>query len=192
MISLSPLVSPERGVTLTPDHVILDGNTSRLLLTCVSEAMLEISFQWTFNGSVLLNEVSQTLILNETTPSENGGDYECIVSNAAGNGSATVTVLFSPVITTSPTDQTASDGSQNISFSCLVTGFPPPTIQWYRQGNTFLPETSFISNSGLTSTLTFGTVLFGDEGDYFCSASSLNMTATSDIAALYGKTINFA
>ena len=129
---------------------------------------------------------------HETTPSENGGDYKCIVSNAAGNGSATVTVLFSPVITTSLTDQIASNGSQNISFSCSVTGFPPPTIQWYKHGNTSLPETSFISSSGLTSTLTFGTVLFGDEGDYFCSASSLNMTATSDIAALYGKTIYFA
>ena len=126
---LSPPVAPEGGVSVSPDHVVVGGNHTRLILTCTSLAMLGVIFQWRFGDFPIVNEALQTLVLNDITPSEDGGHYECIVTNAAGNGSNNATVLFSPVITANPIHQTASNGSDSISFNCSATGYPQPTIQ---------------------------------------------------------------
>ena len=183
-------MSPEGGVTVSPDQVIVDGNQTQLELTCTSEAMLGVVFQWRFGGVLLANETSEILVLDDITPSENGGYYECVVVNAAGNGSDNAVVLFSPIITTNPTVQTAFNSSHNITFNCSATGYPTPNIQWFRLDNQHLPISAITSTSEGTSTLTIQTVAFGDEGHYYCSASVLNMTTTSNTATLYSKCFN--
>ena len=180
-------VSPEGGVTVSPDQVIVDGNQSQLELTCTSEAMLGVVFQWRFGGVLLANETSETLVLSNITPSENGGYYECIVANAAGNGSDNATVLFSPVITNNPIHQTAVNGSHSISFNCSAVGYPQPTIHWLKLGGEPLPVSSFISDNGEVSILSIEAPTFGDEGDYLCSASAFNISRTSNTATLHSK-----
>ena len=179
-------MSPEDGVTISPDYVVVDGNTTGLNLTCVSEAMFGIRYQWWFNGLLLANEDSHTLSLNDISATTNGGEYQCIVSNVAGTGSANATVFFHPIITAGPSDQTARNGSLGISFNCSATGFPEPYIEWHRVDNEHLP-TSIISSSGDTSTLTFDEVEFGAEGLYYCSALALGTSTTSNTATLYSK-----
>ena len=153
----------------------------------MSEVMVGVTFHWRFNGVPLESERSQTLTFDDVTASENGGVYECFAFNAAGNGSDTATVLFSPLITVHPVNQTAFNGSENVGFNCSATGFPLPTIQWLKVDSQSLPASSFYISSGGTSTLILQSVEFGDEGYYQCSASALNTTTSSNIATLYSK-----
>ena len=149
--------------------------------------MYGVVFQWMFGGVPLANETSETLVLSDIIPSENGGHYECIVVNAAGNGSDNATVLFSPVITNNPIHQTAVNGSDRISFNCSAVGYPQPTIHWLKLGGEPLPVSSFISDNGDMSILTIQAPTFGDEGDYMCSALALNISRTSNTATLHSK-----
>ena len=185
--TLYPLVSPEGGVTVSPDHVVVDGNQTRLVLTCSSLAVVNVTFQWRFGDVPLPNETLHTLVLDDITPSDNGGYYECIVTNAAGNGSDSATVLFSPVITVHPVHEIASNGSDSISFNCSATGYPQPSIQWLRQDHESLPSSSYVSDYVDTSILTIQTPVFGDEGQFYCSAFAINTSTSSQTAFLYSK-----
>ena len=150
--------------------------------------MFRVIFQWRYGDIPIVSEAFQTLVLNDITPSEDGGHYECIVTNAAGNGSNSATVLFSPVITANPIHQTASNSSDSISFNCSATGYPQPTIQWFRQNHESLPSNSYVSDYADTSILTIYIPEIGDEGYYYCSALAINISTTSLIATLYSKT----
>ena len=84
-----------------------------------------------------------------------------------------------------PTSVNASNGTSEISFTCSATGFPEPEIQWMKEDDS-LPLSASGQN---TDTFTIGPVLFGDEGLYYCVATSNQLSAESERATLYSELI---
>ena len=142
------------------------------------------SFQWSFNGDDIENETSSKLTLMSVT-AEDGGTYTCNVTNSAGSGTYSTSVFISPRITLDPTSVNASNGTAEISFTCNVTGFPQPEIEWMREDDS-LPTSA---SGKATTTLTIAPVLFGDEGLYYCVATSNQLTKESTRATLSSKSI---
>lgn len=107
-----------------------------------------LAYQWrknTTNLDTVANPsaASPTLSLANLALSDNGGSYDCIVTNAVGTATSNPATLavttappVAPMITTHPASRTVTAGS-NVTFSVIATGSPAPTYQW-RFGGTIL------------------------------------------------------
>ncbi len=131
------------------------------------------TFQWEKNGTVAGNDSILELITIDAT---SGGEYSCIISNAAGNDSAYTTLYIEPYIITPIEKQIlVAVGGSGVNVNCPADGFPIPTVKWVNMLN------MEVSN---TSQLQFNPVSFGDEGLYQCIASVLingtNFTAVDE------------
>ena len=139
-------------------------------------------FQWQKEGEDLSSESLSTLTL-ENVDAADGGVYTCVVTNAAGNDSSNITLNISPYFTVQPNDTLTNNGD-NQSLICEAEGFPYPAYQWFRSNNQVIRSDVIGDNS---SNLLFNLVLFGDEGDYYCTATSNGISVNSTIATLTGK-----
>lgn len=112
-----------------------------------------LDFQWSKDGSPIEGAAATDSSFEIASATRgDAGAYSVSVSNAAGNvmsEMAVLTVQFTPVILTQPTDQTGGVGG-SVVFSVEAEGLPTPMFQW-RQGGADLPgETgSTLSLSGL-------------------------------------------
>ena len=138
------------------------------------------TYQWQRSGTYLDNETMQTLAITQISAAD-GGEYTCVVSNAAGNDSARTLLNVFPEIVLDPTDVSASNGTMRM-LMCAAEAFPEPQYQWMRVSGTFGDNIAGVDSSMLV----FNPVMFGDEGDYYCRATSNGLTATSDNATLTG------
>ena len=137
-----------------------------------------ISFTWEMNG-VLVGNDSVLNLMN--IDASHGGDYICIVSNAAGTDSATATLFVTPYIVTPLNAQVLTTNGSSVNLNCDSAGFPAPNVTWT---NALGDE---VSNS---SQLDFDPVIFGDEGLYQCTAfANINDTDFSvvDTTTLVGE-----
>ena len=144
-------------------------------------------FQWLKSDVVLVDEVQPMLTISVTSGSGDGGDYTCLVTNAAGNGSDTVSVYVRPEISTHPINVSTVNGSI-VSLSCAADSFPMPTFVWEKEnGNNFTKVVG-----ATNQTLSFNPVVFSNGGRYRCTASvnflmgteSVAASSTSDLATL--------
>ena len=162
-----------------PDQTYSLGDT--VSLQCNSTGGPGNSYQWRVNGSDLGGENSPMLVLNSVSAST-GGEYSCVVRNAAGSNTDNTNVFISPYITSQPLHMVGANGSMTM-LTCEAEAFPSPQYQWGRMdGDKIRAELSTTS-----STLMFTPLLFGDEGEYFCNATSRNLTTQSQPATLTGK-----
>jgi len=138
------------------------------------------TYQWQRNGTDLDNETMQSLTIPHVSATD-GGIYTCVVSNAAGNDSASTLLNVSPEIVLDPTDVNATNGTVHM-LMCEAEAFPEPQYQWMRVGGMFGENVVGVNRSMLV----FDPVVFGDEGDYYCRATSNGVTVTSDSATLTG------
>ena len=161
-----------------------------ITLQCTSMGGPENVFQWLFDDDALAGENSSTLILFNVDAAD-GGFYSCMVSNAAGDSRAGTSVFIAPYFITQPVDTVASNGAV-VVLMCEAEASPSPQYQWSREDNRAIR--SGIDTS--TSTLTFDPLMFGDEGDYICTATagdnstqSNQVTIASKIATKQTKTV---
>ena len=159
-----------------------EGDTATL--ECSSIGGPENMYQWQFNGSNIPGEISPTLVLPSVEGSD-GGMYTCVVSNAAGSDNVSTLLYVSPYFITQPVDMLTTNGS-SITLLCTAGAFPSPEIHWARADGEIRDEIDTDM-----PTLLIDSVMFGDEGDYFCIASSQNLTKSSSSATLTGTCINF-
>lgn len=176
-------VSPAYGVTVLPDNALITSSIDTVILRCHSEVELEVSYQWMFNYTLLVHEMSENLTLYRVSASRNGGNYSCNVNNAAGTGTYTTNLFFSPIITVNPADEVVFDNTSNVTFTCNAIAYPVPHYEWFKV-NGVLPSTAV---GGNTNSLIISPVVFGDEGTYYCRATANNMTIDSNRATLYSK-----
>ena len=174
-------VSPEGGVLIEPDNETFD-DLGTVVLTCMTEDGPGNVYQWSFNGEELENENSSHLTLVNVTAAD-GGAYTCNVTNAAGYDTYTTYVFISPMITLDPVSRNVSNGTEDVTFSCDATGFPQPEFEWFSDEGLPLPDSA---SGGNTATLTIDIVLFGDEGRYYCNATSNDLTVESERTTLSG------
>jgi hypothetical protein len=79
-----------------------------------------------------LDGATATPLTFSADTSHNGRQYRAAFTNYQGSvttNAATLTVLFAPVITQEPANQTVVEG-QAATFSAAADGNPAPTIQW--------------------------------------------------------------
>ncbi len=137
-----------------------------------------LSYQWTFEGIPVGAATNSTLFLSEPQAA-NEGDYQVVVSNAAGavtSAPALLRVLpAAPAILAGPTSLTVPAGSE-VTFGVTATGSTPMTIWWFQNGSLVSLATNLqfvITNAQST-----------DSGNYQVMVSNLLGTATSTNAAL--------
>lgn len=138
-------------------------------------------YQWQFSGEDIDGENSTELTLASITASD-GGEYSCVVSNDAGNSTASTTVFIRPYFTSQPQNVELTNGSVANLF-CEAEAFPSPEYQWMRGNGQELRSDLTGRN---TSELIFAAV-FGDEGEYYCNVSSRGMYTQSQSATITSK-----
>ena len=152
--------------------------------SCLAQGGPFNEYEWRLNDDIILNQTKPLLSLVNITGSEDGGVYTCIASNEAGGDEESFTVNISPVITLNPAPIDV-DVLVIAMLECAASGFPEPTYQWFKVGG----EISANVTGEDTSILTFNKTFYGDEGDYFCQATSGNITVNSSVATLTRKSI---
>ena len=113
-----------------------------------------------------------------------GGMYTCMVTNAAGDDSDSTFLFVAPYFVTEPGNRETVNGS-SVILQCVAEAFPSPSYLWGRTNELQIRGSLLI----VTSTLVFSPVLFGDEGNYYCNATSRDIVAHSADATLTGVAI---
>ncbi len=98
-----------------------------------------------------------------------GGEYVCVVVNAAGIGIASSDIYVKPDITEQPMDVEVYYFDL-VMLSCNAKGFPEPTIQWQKQGTNSLFEDLMGETN---TTLVYENALLSNSGVYRCVATNI-------------------
>ena len=174
-------MSPEGSVAVSPEmEIAVVGGT--VTFNCSAQGGPDNTYQWQNDGEDLMDETDATLTVSNIS-AMNGGSYTCVVSNAAGNDSATAVLYVEPIIVTQPTDILTRNGTVE-SFTCAAESFPASEYTWEKYNE----ENGSFDMVSSGQVLEFTPAVFGDEGSYRCVASlpGTSRTATSDQAALTG------
>ena len=156
----------------------LDENAT---LECNSVGGPGNTYLWQKDGLSLVNENSNVLMLYHVT-SSTGGTYDCFVSNAAGNHSSSTLLFVFPYFLEQPIDIVLTSAGSTINLTCIAAAFPEPEYQWGREdGRDIRAENLNIS------VLTFSSIQFGDEGRYYCNATSNSKVSTSSSVLVISK-----
>ena len=154
------------------------------VLNCSANGGPNNMFQWQRNGSVLEDENTTTLTIANLTASQ-GGVYTCNVSNSAGSGNSDVSLNIRPYFTTQPMNVTNSNGSMS-SLTCVAEAFPSPEYQWERDDGKEIRN----NITGQKSTmLNFTSLVFGDEGVYYCNVTSENSMVQSEVVTITSESL---
>ena len=149
--------------------------TDDVNLTCSARGGPNNVYQWLRNGMNTTIGSQPTLSLYLVDASE-GGEYTCVVSNAAGISNASLTLYILPYIVTHPPRQVLATVPESVSFTCEASGFPAPSYRWDKIGDPGFKR--------FTQNLTFNPVNFSNAGFYQCVASimvdMINYTAESN------------
>jgi len=172
-------VSPQGSVSVSPLNMVFNRGDN-VTLNCSAQGGPDNTYQWQHIGADLDNETMQTLTLPQISAND-GGDYTCVVSNAAGSDSASTLLNVFPEIVLNPTDLSARNGTVHM-LVCEAEAFPEPHYQWMHVSGMFGENVVGVDSS----ILVFDPVIFGDEGGYYCRATSNGVTVTSDTATLTG------
>ena len=130
------------------------------------------------NGENTTIDSSGLLILTNVSASD-GGRYICVAINVIGMDTVETYIFISLYFVSQPTNEIAANGS-SVNFSCVAEAFPAPSYEWQRADGASIRESININSD----VLVFDTVMFGDEGDYYCVASSLGSSNQSESATL--------
>ena len=150
------------------------------MLICTSLGGPGNTYQWQANNTDIPGETMGTLSLADVDAST-GGMYTCVVTNVAGMDADSTYIFIAPYFIIQPVNQEVNNGSL-ISLLCLAEAFPSPTYIWARTDGLEVRE-ELVNNA---STLTFDPALFGDEGIYYCNATSREEIERSQDATLTG------
>jgi hypothetical protein len=122
---------------------------------------------------------SPTLALDNVT-TNNAGSYAVIVTGASGSLTSsivTLTVVFTPSITSQPQSATVTNGSNPANLTVIASGTEPLNYQWYFNTNTLV-------DGGTNATLTFPNAVTNETGSYFCVITNTYGSVTSSVLTL--------
>jgi hypothetical protein len=173
--TLTVQAPPVLGLDLT-NQTVLAGSNASLVLAASGSAPL--SYQWWFNESNLLAQVTEPVLTFTNAQPSNEGTYRVIVSNPFGSATsavATLTVLVPPVITQEPADQIVELNAPAV-FTMGAGGSLPLAYQW-QFGGTDLPGAT-------TPVLTIDSARLEHAGLYRMIVSNTAGSVTSRVATL--------
>ena len=151
------------------------------VLMCTSLGGPNNTYQWQSNDTDIQGETMKNLTLADVDASS-GGMYTCVVTNAAGNDSDSTFVFIAPYFIIEPMNIETTNGS-SVTLQCVAEAFPSPRYQWARTNGAIIRENLLTD----IHSLLFNPVMFGDEGDYYCNATSHQEIERSEDATLTGN-----
>ena len=164
------------SVSRQPESQLLHAGTSaQLSVETMSDT--ELTFQWFKDGAPLDGATNAQLELGLIEAAD-AGDYWVEIGDGEDtivSATATVTVLFNPVITRQPESQAVTQGA-TVQFEVEAEGAPPLGYQWRKDGIDLSEATE--------TTLTITNVTLAEQGAYTVVVTDQNGSATSDPAQL--------
>ena len=166
------------GVMVSPSTQTTN-NGSTISIECLAEGGPDNMIQWIAGGDTLttgmdvsISDGSQLSVLNisNVNATEDGGEYRCVVSNAAGNDSDNATLNVRPVITVQPIETLLTSNGSIEQLVCVADAFPAPEYQW-EKFNATSGEFELLTGES-ARTLEFNPVVFDDFGEYRCVATA--------------------
>ena len=166
-------------------------NGDNLTLTCDASGGPDNMFYW-FKGDEFLPSTDGILNITDVIATD-GGLYECVVNNSAGDISDNITIygrtcishnnnytvcnimflfLVSPRFITMPQD-IEEFIVYGINLPCSADGFPTPDIMWTFEGMSFTGVTMNSTNSTYAeSNIVISNLMLSDGGTYECIIDS--------------------
>uniref|UniRef100_A0A7N6C1H5 DCC netrin 1 receptor n=1 Tax=Anabas testudineus TaxID=64144 RepID=A0A7N6C1H5_ANATE len=175
-------VLPEPGVSRSVQFLQRPSRVTALLgtdavLECSASGYPTPSIQWR-RGEELIQSwnkkysllAGSNLIIRSVTD-DDSGSYSCTATNKNHNITAhtELSVLVPPQFLNYPTNTYAYE-STDIELECAVTGNPPPTVRWMKNGEEVIPSDYFQIVDG--SNLQILGLVKSDEGFYQCVAEN--------------------
>ena len=157
------------------------GRGDNITIICLAIGGPDIFYLWQKNGTVITGANTATLMFSNVNATT-GGKYSCVVYNSAGNESASTFVFISPYFIHQIEDRGGYNGSVLI-LKCEAEAFPAPQYQWERVDGVAIRDEVLVNST----ILSFNPLIFGDDGRYFCNASSRGVTIQSNLFTLRGK-----
>lgn len=170
----SLLVSPQ--VTLAPQSQTVNAGQN-LTLAGAANGVPAPAYTWLKDGAVIPGATAAVLELSNIQ-SADAGAYTFVATNSVGSvnsAAAIVAVRTSPVFITMPQPRTVDAGA-NVTFTVVVAGTPPPTLQWYKDETVLAGQTA--------TTLVLSQVQPTDAGMYTVKGTNPAGSATSTAARL--------
>ncbi len=164
------------SITTQPASLTATQGFSRTL-SVVASGTSPLAYQWSLNGTPLLDATNAALLLTNIQTAD-AGPYRVTVTNPWGavtSSTATLTVLVPAGITTQPLSTGVVKG-QTATFTVTASGTAPYTYQWKFKGS---------SISGATNAaLSLSNVQTNQAGDYTVVVMNSSGSKTSSVATL--------
>ncbi len=174
--TIPPACNPA-DITSSPSSTTICVGDAVHTITVTATGDAPLSYQWQKDGINASGVSANSASYNINHDKANSGTYRCLVSNACGtaiSSEASITILEPVLVTTQPTDQTATIGS-DATFTIVATG-DNLTYQWQKEQVAITGETS--------ASLIIANVTLTDEGDYTCVVSNSCSSLVSNTAQL--------
>ena len=183
-------------------------NGDTLILTCAASGGPDNMFYW-FKDDEFLDQSTDGILNIGNVTATDGGPYECVVNNTAGDSSVNITIygrtcishdilcvilcscLVAPRFVIVPQEVEQFIGTP-VNLSCTADGFPAPDIMWIFGGMMFEDETvNSTTSTYAESTIVITNLMLSDGGTYECiidsAASTMPSTSMATVAVLGGK-----
>ena len=170
-----PIAEPPM-IFVQPTNQMVQVNGT-VAFTVVAGGPPPLAYQWSFNGTNLVNATNTTLILTNLQLNQTG-NYSVLVTNHYSSTNSAIAVLnvyaLPPFITLEPANQTVFLGGTT-TFSVAANGTPPLNYQWSFQGTNLANATN--------TTLTLTDAQLNQTGNYSVLVTNL-YGSTNSVAAL--------
>ena len=157
--------------TMQPPSTVSVQSGENLVLNCLAESMVFLSYHWRRDGTPIPNSNSSTLLIPNMQRVDSG-NYTCIASNPAATVSsfnASVVVYELPVFYLEPSSLAVYAGNENGAFfACNATSWPYPMFRWYFRRIEGSPWT--VLEREITNELLISNPQKVNEGWYTCDA----------------------
>ena len=184
-LTLGVIVGPDVAPTITTQpsaQIVTTGQSATFRV--IATGTPAPTYQWRKAAVAITGTATTAALTLPSVTANDAGAYDVVVTNAAGtvtSASATLTVNpipVAPIITTSPTERTATVG-ETVTFNVIATGTPTPTYQWRKDGVAILGNPS-----ATAATLSLSRITSTEAGSYDVVVTNLAGSATSTAATL--------
>jgi hypothetical protein len=170
---------PDPSISLQPQsQSVVAGSPA--VFSVAATGTSPLTYQWRKGGINLAGQTASSYTIAATVLGD-AGNYDVVVSSAAGNANsavATLTVNPAPVapgITTPPQSQVVTSGTP-VTFTVAATGTAPLAYQWRKGGINLAGQTA--------SSYAIAATVVGDAGSFDVVVSNTAGRATSAAALL--------
>ncbi|XP_040215726.1 hemicentin-1 isoform X1 [Rana temporaria] len=148
-----------------------------VLLDCVGESIPAPTVSWQKDGQAIKDGKHYQILSDgrylqiSNAELSDTGRYICIVENVAGSAQKLfkLNIYVPPKVTGDAFENVTAIENDFISLSCDVTGFPPPAINWIKDGNVLSSSKHLLIVPG-GRVLQIPQMKLTDAGDYVCVA----------------------